>query len=140
MWDESQKADANYEQLGLVVDANLGFGRNKRPDRLAGAQERSVRGESESEGEEALDDDLKAAMAKVRSTGKAAPKRLTPRQRQIVEALIKAHGEDVDAMTRDRKRNAMQHTKAQLQALIGSYQHWSENSGVDFRVPTKGLW
>lgn len=34
----------------------------------------------------------------VRSTGKAAPRRLTSHQRQIVARLLAAHGDDVQAM------------------------------------------
>jgi hypothetical protein len=39
--------------------------------------------------------ELRAACSKERKTGKAPPKRLTTHQRQIVERLVKAHGDDV---------------------------------------------
>lgn len=39
--------------------------------------------------------ELRAACSKERKTGKAPPKRLTTHQRQIVERLIAAHGDDV---------------------------------------------
>ena len=76
----------------------------------------------------------------IRSTGKAAPKRLTTHQRQIVGRLVAAHGEDVQAMFHDRKLNPMQHSQGVLTALIESFHHWKEGSGVDFRVPHKRLW
>ena len=76
----------------------------------------------------------------MRSTGKAAPKRLTTHQRQIVARLLEAHGEDVGAMLHDRRLNAMQHSEGVLRQLIESYHHWKEGSGVDFRVPNKRLW
>lgn len=75
-----------------------------------------------------------------RSTGKAAPKRLTTHQRQIVKQLIERHGDDVAAMQRDRKLNSMQHSQGVLTALLESYNHWGEGAGVDFRVPNKRLW
>lgn len=76
----------------------------------------------------------------MRSTGKAAPKRLTTHQRQIVGRLVAAHGDDVAAMARDRKLNSMQHSQGVLRALLESYRHWGEGAGVDFRVPRKSLW
>lgn len=84
--------------------------------------------------------DLRAALGKVRSTGLAAPKRLTSHQRAIVSRLLARHGEDTRAMMMDRKLNPMQHSEGALRKLIDSYRHWSANSGVDFRVPIKGLW
>lgn len=83
---------------------------------------------------------LRCALLQVRSTGKAAPKRLTTHQRQIVGRLLAAHGDDIAAMARDRKLNSMQHPEGVLRALVESYQHWKEGSGVDFRVPHKRLW
>lgn len=76
----------------------------------------------------------------MRSSGKAAPKRLTTHQRQIVGRLLAAHGEDVAAMQHDRKLNPMQHSQGVLKAMIESFRFWKEGSGVDFRVPNKRLW
>ena len=76
----------------------------------------------------------------MRSTGKAAPKRLTAHQRQIVGRLLAAHSDDVGAMARDRKLNTMQHSEGVLRQLVESFRHWGEGSGVDFRVPHKRLW
>ena len=81
-----------------------------------------------------------AAVAQMRSSGKAAPKRLTTHQRQIVGRLLAAHGEDVAAMQHDRKLNPMQHSQGVLKAMIESFRFWKEGSGVDFRVPNKRLW
>lgn len=83
---------------------------------------------------------LQSPRLQVRSTGKALPKRLTTHQRQIVGRLLAAHGDDIAAMARDRKLNAMQHSEGVLRALVESYKHWKEGSGVDFRVPHKRLW
>lgn len=43
----------------------------------------------------ALSAELRVVCNKERKTGKAPPKRLTSHQRQIVERLVAAHGEDV---------------------------------------------
>lgn len=84
--------------------------------------------------------DLRAVLGKVRSTGRAAPKRLTKHQRDIVARLIVAHGDDTRAMMMDRKLNPMQHSEGALHKLIASYRHWGPGAGVEFRVPVKGLW
>lgn len=44
--------------------------------------------------------ELRALSNKQRKTGKAAPKRLTTHQKQIVERLIAAHGDDVEVGAR----------------------------------------
>lgn len=135
-WDDQQHIEANYEAAGLMSDVNAAFGRNARRDVLrekAEADPASLEAEIQ-------DDELKAAFAQVRSTGKAAPKRLTSHQRQIVGRLVAAHGDDVAAMQRDRKLNSMQHSLGVLGALLESFAYWKEGSGVDFRVPNKRLW
>lgn len=152
-WDEAAKHDKNYEQLGFVADANAGFGRNKKASGVGTRSKPNVddgghgegddmQGEEQEveENEEALDEDLKAALGRMRSTGKAAPKRLTPHQRQVVEGLVAAHGTNLEAMVLDRKLNKMQHSRGQLQKLIDSFNYWGKGSGVDFRVPHKRLW
>ena len=123
--------------MGFASDLNLGTGRNRKSDAFAtkAAQLADV-----DVTEQTLDEDLKVAMAQQRSTGKAAPKRPTPRQRQIVERLLAAHGSDIDAMFRDKRLNAMQHSKGVLQEMIEACDYWSGKTGVDFRVPNKGLW
>ncbi|PRW59920.1 Nucleolar 16 [Chlorella sorokiniana] len=135
-WDSDDHVEGNYQRAGLVVDANAGYGRNKRRDVLKDKAEANP----EQLDAEVQDDELRAAFAKVRTTGKAAPKRLTSHQRQIVGRLLEAHGDDVAAMQHDRKLNPMQHSQGVLKALIESFRYWKEGSGVDFRVPNKRLW
>jgi len=139
-WNEQTKSEENYERIGLVADPNTGFGRNKKSTRLAIPTAGLGLIAAQEEEDDDLDDDLKAAMAKARSSGKAGPKRITPHQRQIIEALLSTHGDDVEAMSQDRRLNTMQHSQGKLIKLIESYHYWSENSGVDFRVPSKRLW
>jgi nucleolar protein 16 len=138
-WDETKKIDGNYAGSGFVLDATARFGRNSRPDQVQRrAAELAAR--PEAEGDVPLDDDLTAMMAQVRAAGKAAPKRPTPHQRQIVARLAAAHGEDVGAMAMDRRLNPMQHSRGVLERLIAAVAYWEEGSGVDFRVPTTRLW
>lgn len=124
----------NYEKLGLAADVNSRRGRNSRSA--------SIDAKVAAVDDPVLDEDLAAAMGHMRSSGKAPPQRPTPRQRTIVQRLTDAHGDDVDAMTKDIKLNAMQHSKGQLIKLIESCKYWSQkgNVGVEFRVPTKRLW
>jgi hypothetical protein len=137
-WNEGEKIDKNYEHIGLLSNPNAGFGRQTRADVLT--SKRPASGQ-QTDGEETedtnVDDDLTAAMGKTRSSGKAPPKRPTPRQRQSVARLIEAHGGDIDRMSRDRKLNPMQQTSAELRRLIEACEYWKEQSGVDFRVPNK---
>jgi hypothetical protein len=56
----------------------------------------------------ALSAELRVVCNKERKTGKAPPKRLTSHQRQIVDKLIAAHGEDVQV-----SHTASQHQKQQ---------------------------
>ena len=123
------------ERMGLVADANAGWGRNAKQDTVMAAAEADP-----SLLEREPDDELKAACGQQRSTGPVPPKRLTPHQRQIATRLIERHGSDLQAMVRDRQLNTMQHSEGVLQKLVESFNHWRPNSGVDFRVPNKRLW
>ena len=78
-------------------------------------------------------------MAQQRSSGKAPPKRPTPRQRQLIERLLSVHGSNIAAMVKDRKLNAMQHSEGQLRTLIESCDYWKGKNGVDFRAPIKSI-
>jgi hypothetical protein len=134
-WDPSGHIESNYQQIGFAADVNVGTGRNRRSDTLAD----KVPTVPDEQLDASLDEDLKVAMARQRSSGKAPPKRPTPRQRQLIERLLAVHGSNVGAMSRDRKLNAMQHTEGQLQALIESCDYWRGKTGVDFRAPIKSI-
>ncbi|KFM23285.1 Nucleolar protein 16 [Auxenochlorella protothecoides] len=136
-WAHESTVVANYGRLGFVGNPNRLFGRNAVP---VCAPEPSSHAPG-SDAEEAVDDDdLRAVLGKVRSTGPAAPKRLTKHQRDIVARLVAAHGDDTRAMMMDLKLNPMQHSEGVLQKLIASYKHWGPGAGVEFRVPVKSLW
>ena len=88
-------------------------------------------------------DETRALLGETKSTGVAAPRRLTPKQTRVVEALVEAHGDDLSAMVMDGKRNAMQHSSGTLLKMTESYHYWREEAAaggttrVDFRAPKK---
>eukprot|EP00882_Tetradesmus_deserticola_P010806 GHRQ01011416.1.p2 GENE.GHRQ01011416.1~~GHRQ01011416.1.p2 ORF type:complete len:196 (+),score=75.08 GHRQ01011416.1:250-837(+) len=132
-WVEEQTLTRNYQANKFVLDPNEGFGRNKRTAPLKSKEER----EAEDGGTYSDDDELRVVCNQQRKTGKAPPKRLTSHQRQIVEKLTAAHGEDVQAMFRDRKLNPMQHSVGKLTELLEAYRHWRPQDKHDFRVPNR---
>lgn len=81
-----------------------------------------------------------SALGKPLAAGKPPPTPLTSRQRGVVSALIAAHGQDVHAMSRDRKLNKMLHPEAKLQQLIDSFNHCPPEGKVAFQQPKKKLW
>lgn len=55
-WTEKQTLQANYEKTGLLLDANHGFGRNKKSDPLKSKEQRLAE-----DGETFSDDDGEVA-------------------------------------------------------------------------------
>lgn len=135
-WEEEATLTANYRANRFVLDPNEGFGRNQRPAPLKSKEEREAEdGETFSD-----DDEIRAATGKVRKTGRAAPKALTAHQKQIVQRLLDAHGEDVQAWFRDTKLNRMQHSEGKLRELLESFNFYKDrpaNDRHDFRAPRK---
>ena len=148
-WNKETSLVTNYERNGLVANAN-GFyfagGRN------ALNSENDETTENTGAIEDALTknsdrDELRKAVGVASSTGVARPKRLTPRQRRLCEAMTNKHGKDnVEKMFRDIKLNTMQKTKGELRQMLESYEFYKkENEAtdgrirVDFRAPTKRL-
>jgi len=133
---------------GLVNDVNkLTFDHGGKVRNLQEEEARRALPLRDSDGEEcdpdfANDDEMRALLCQQRSTGKAAPRRLTSQQKKIIGALISAHGENIKKMTMDLKLNKMQHTEGVLKKMIESYNFWglSENVKSDFRAPKKTLW
>ncbi|KIZ06256.1 hypothetical protein MNEG_1701 [Monoraphidium neglectum] len=135
-WEEEATLTTNYAANQFVLDPNEGFGRNLRPAPLKSKEEREAEdGETFSD-----DDEIRAATGNIRKTGKAAPQPLTAHQKQIVQRLIDAHGEDVKAWFRDTKLNRMQHSEGKLRELLESFKFHSkrpEGDRHDFRAPRK---
>eukprot|EP00877_Chromochloris_zofingiensis_P002482 jgi/Chrzof1/12234/Cz06g26150.t1 len=91
-WHQEQTLIKNYAQNEFVLNPNEGFGRNQTAPALVTKEERQQRGEETYSD----DDELRVVCNQERKTGQAPPKRLTSRQRQILEALMSKHGEDVE--------------------------------------------
>lgn len=126
--------------MGFVANVNRNYGRNSRGDTLENKVV-AIQECDDHESGKANDEDLKAALGEMRSSGKAPPTRPTPRQRALIDRLVSAHGNDIDAMVRDRKLNSKQQSAGQLKKLIDRCAYWSSPQvGVDFRVPNKRLW
>ena len=158
-WNQEKSLVTNYERNGLVSNAN-GFyfagGRNAlqntetttsdEKDETAKTRTRRVATENALT-KNSDRDELRKAVGVASSTGVARPKRLTPRQRRLCEAMTNKHGKDnVEKMFRDIKLNTMQKTKGELRQMLESYEYYKEENEatdgrirVDFRAPTKRL-
>ena len=156
-WNQEKSLVTNYERNGLVSNAN-GFyfagGRNAlqntetttsdEKDETAKTRTRRVATENALT-KNSDRDELRKAVGVASSTGVARPKRLTPRQRRLCEAMTNKHGKDnVEKMFRDIKLNTMQKTKGELRQMLESYEYYKEENEatdgrirVDFRAPTK---
>lgn len=132
-WDEKATLTANYRALGLAANPNFMGGRqsagaqsslNTRPRPLpppgdvAQGEGGDAGADDVPSGSDDEPDELRAMLGKRRKAGpEKPPQRLTHMQRVYVRQLIAAHGDDVEAMSRDRKLNRMQHTAGALRAL-----------------------
>ena len=138
-WRVDATLTRNYAANGLASDANAAGrgGRNACDDPGASTTD-AVATLATSNG-----DETRALLGETKTSGFSAPKRLTPKQTRVVEALVKAHGDDLSAMVMDRKRNAMQHSSGTLLKMTESYHYWREEAAaggttrVDFRAPKK---
>lgn len=138
-WNVDATLTRNYAASGLASDANVAGrgGRNAMDDPGASVRE-AVATLATSNG-----DETRALLGETKTSGFSAPKRLTPKQTRVVEALVKAHGDDLSAMVMDRKKNAMQHSSGTLMKMTESYHYWREEAAsagttrVDFRAPKK---
>mmetsp|Transcript_40546 Transcript_40546/g.114840 ORF Transcript_40546/g.114840 Transcript_40546/m.114840 type:complete len:184 (-) Transcript_40546:443-994(-) len=134
-WDTEKTLQQNYNANGFLNSVRKTHGRNQASNKKKDVEDAAKITEDFED-----DDELRALSNKQRKSGKAPPKKLTTHQKQIMEKLIDAHGEDIEAMSKDRKLNAMQHSEGKLKMLLESYHHWKGTAGVDFRVPHKRLW
>ncbi|EIE21391.1 hypothetical protein COCSUDRAFT_48090 [Coccomyxa subellipsoidea C-169] len=131
-WDREKPLTSNYASNKVLQDPNAGFGRNAKPDIIQDDEE--IDNEAES------DDDLRALEGKCRRSGPAPLQKLTTNQRQIMERLKEAHGDDLQAMARDKKLNRMLLTEGKLRKMIAAYETVGDRGRCGFRVPNKRLW
>lgn len=137
-WDETDTVIRNYRSFGVASNPNL-IGAKSRCEKIVEVvslqkppepnQPDEDNGEIKDpefqvidSGSDLEEDDLKSALGKRRRDGKTAPlQRLTTMQRVYVGRLIKKHGNEYQAMSRDLKLNAMQHSVAALQKLCNRF-------------------
>ena len=141
-WDVERTPGANYALSGLASDPNR-VGRGGRNEARDDEAVRLARTRAAAAAD--TTDEKLAACGETRTTGHAAPKRLTPKQTLVVERLVERYGEDLRAMSVDRKLNALQHTVGRLTRLVESYHFYAKERDigddkvrVDFRAPKKG--
>eukprot|EP00230_Micromonas_polaris_P008805 CAMPEP_0117641330 /NCGR_PEP_ID=MMETSP0802-20121206/9296_1 /TAXON_ID=38833 /ORGANISM="Micromonas sp., Strain CCMP2099" /LENGTH=206 /DNA_ID=CAMNT_0005446309 /DNA_START=74 /DNA_END=692 /DNA_ORIENTATION=- len=128
VWHENTTHVGNYHNVGIVSDANAVGKTGRNSNRAFLVSTGSTSAETKAKDTTIAStatiggDEVKGALGERRSTGLAPPKRLTTKQRRIVGALVSKYGfEDLNAMARDRKLNAMQHTIALLRELVVSF-------------------
>ncbi|XP_030462779.1 nucleolar protein 16 [Syzygium oleosum] len=142
-WDDMGSVLRNYKSFGVVSNPNLLGVRSRNAhtvesgalqvpppppqpsDEAAGAAECDMI----DSGSDLEEDDLKSALGKKRRDGKSAPSQpLTAMQRVHVGRLIEKHGDDYQAMFRDMKLNAMQHSVATLEKLCKRYCMYTDKN------------
>lgn len=137
VWNNQDRLQGNYVANGLMADANAGFGRNAAEAHPL--QEKTAEIEGGAEADES-DDDLRQVEGKRRRDGRRAElSKPTTHQQQILERLIQEHGEDLEAMVKDRKLNSMLLPASKLRKLIEGYKHYGKDGRCQFRTPIKHL-
>jgi len=143
---KSDTPKRKYEQAGLRDSSKLALGRKSRKSREGDDDDGDgddVAADGHDDSDDSLPlpadqvsaDEVRALRGVPRSTGVAPPPRLTAKQQRIVKALLDAHGDDVLAMARDHKRNALQHTPAVLSRFIASYRRWHVGGSTQASAP-----
>lgn len=142
-WDEIGTVIRNYRSFGVASNPNL-IGAISRCENIVEVEslqkppEPNLPNEDNGEikdpefqvidsGSDLEEDDLKSALGKRRRDRKTTPlQRLTTMQRVYIGRLIKMHGNDYQAMSRDLKLNAMQHSVAALQKLCNRFRAYEK--------------
>mmetsp|Transcript_24737 Transcript_24737/g.41337 ORF Transcript_24737/g.41337 Transcript_24737/m.41337 type:complete len:191 (+) Transcript_24737:178-750(+) len=145
-WDNKKTQKENYAAIGIESDPTHGGGRNKKAHAFLANKDTFKLDADEAEEESTFNsdayDELRAICNKERTTGKALPKRLSSTQRNVVKGWIAKHGSDFEAVFRDRKINAMQHSVGVIRQMLISFVAYPclETGGHrGFRAPIKSL-
>ncbi|CAL5229790.1 g13181 [Coccomyxa viridis] len=134
-WNREKALHSNYASNLFQSDPNEGFGRNAAPPKPV--EEIIVETAADVES----DDDLRTLENRPRRDGKRSqPSRLTGNQQQVIQRLIEAHGQDVEAMVKDNKLNPMLLPASKLKKLLAAHDLHGSSGRCGFRVPNKRLW
>ena len=135
-WAKRQTLETNYKSLGLALDPNGARGRSapvqKPPADADGAPTLGSLAKTDEE-------ELRVVTGGRLARGNRPPQQLTATQLRVMEALVAAHGDDVGAMARDIKRNALQHSEGKLRVMLDAYREQSSEVTRKFRAPIKRL-
>ncbi|KAL1216578.1 hypothetical protein V5N11_030213 [Cardamine amara subsp. amara] len=141
-WDDKASVIQNYKSFGVISNPNL-LGMRCRTDHMIQDESLNIPPPPEpstddptakefepiDSGSELEEDDLKTALGKQRKDGKSAPLQpLTTMQRTHIRRLVEKHGDDIEAMYRDRKLNSIQHSIATLRKLCTRYQIYKDKN------------
>ena len=139
-WEKGQTVVTNYKALGLALDPNGAHGRTA-PLRKAAAKAAEPGGEPPTLGAqaEADEEEMRIATGGHLPKGHRPPRRLTATQLRVMRGLVEVHGDDVKAMARDQKRNAMQHTASTLRTMLDDFHAQDSSEMRVFRAPIKRL-
>eukprot|EP00963_Diacronema_lutheri_P012516 scaffold1800_cov332-Pavlova_lutheri.AAC.10 len=152
-WDRTASVARNYAAMGCAADPN---GRGGRQRQVAAKQSQDTHMEAEQvsmetlerirEGkvdETAIDQELRVALGRPSPGRKTMPRKLTKTQWHVMKQLVDAHGNDIEAMAKDRKKNPMLHTVATLRKLVDSYHAYpslqQDGGWRGFRAPVKSV-
>ncbi|KAK9201844.1 hypothetical protein WN944_017052 [Citrus x changshan-huyou] len=134
-WDGKASVIQNYKSFGLVSNPNL-LGVRSRTSHIVESESLQVTQPSDvpanefepiDSGSDLDEDDVKSALGKKRKDGKTASLQpLTTIQRVYIGRLVERYGDDYQAMFRDTKLNAMQHSVATLEKLCKRYDIFVE--------------
>jgi len=135
-WSETSTRRANYAALGLAENANDQHGRHNpvRKPPAPVVSEPPVGALAVTDGEA-----MRQVLGLPLARGVRPPRQLTATQTRVLAALVAAHGSDVEAMARDRKLNALQHTPGTLRVMLTAFTAYAGKSGGGhgFRAPVK---
>ena len=138
-WEKGLTVTTNYKALGLALDPNGSHGRTA-PLRQAAAEAAAPGGEPTLGAQAEADaEELRIVTGGHLPKGHRPPRRLTATQLRVVRGLVEAHGDDVEAMARDRKRNALQHSSSTLRKMLDDFHQQDSREMRVFRAPIKRL-
>lgn len=139
-WDDMGSVLRNYKSFGVVSNPNLLGVRSRNahtvesgalqvPPPPQPSSDEAAEGDLIDSGSDLEEDDLKSALGKKRRDGKSAPPQpLTAMQRVHIGRLIEKHADNYEAMFRDMKLNAMQHSVATLEKLCKRYHMYKDKN------------
>lgn len=135
-WSTGDTTKRNYRGSGVLLDPNAACARGDKAaaGRAPECEDRGNREDSD------LDDDLRSALGRRSKSGSRPPSGLTATQRDVIVALHAKHGDDVEAMTLDRRLNRMLLPASKLRRMLAAFRAHPSGGSVRFQQPKRKLW